>query len=82
MTASACPNVCHCSDRNGVVVQCTSRNLESIPPNLPKDTVVLLLSSNRIRHVPKETFTGLHRLRELDLSHNAIESVEAGAFLV
>ncbi|KAE8278256.1 Leucine-rich repeat-containing protein 3 Precursor [Larimichthys crocea] len=72
----ACPKICHCTDRNGVVVQCTSRNLESIPPNLPKDTVVLLLSSNRIRHIPKEAFTDLHRLRELDLSHNAIESVE------
>ncbi|XP_010741865.3 leucine-rich repeat-containing protein 3 [Larimichthys crocea] len=76
----ACPKICHCTDRNGVVVQCTSRNLESIPPNLPKDTVVLLLSSNRIRHIPKEAFTDLHRLRELDLSHNAIESVEVGAF--
>ncbi|KAK5875371.1 hypothetical protein CesoFtcFv8_027854 [Champsocephalus esox] len=76
MTAYACPKICHCTDRNGVVMQCTSRNLENIPLNLPKDTVVLLLSSNRIRHIPKETFTELHRLRELDLSHNAIESVE------
>ncbi|XP_059183756.1 leucine-rich repeat-containing protein 3-like [Centropristis striata] len=80
MTACACPKICHCTDRNGVVVQCTSRNLETIPSNLPKDTVVLLLSSNRIRHIPKETFTDLHRLRELDLSHNAIETVEVGAF--
>ncbi|XP_060888949.1 leucine-rich repeat-containing protein 3-like [Labrus mixtus] len=80
MTARACPKVCHCSDRNGVVVQCTSRNLESIPTNLPKDTVVLLLSSNRIRHITREAFTDLHRLRELDLSQNAIENVEVGAF--
>ncbi|XP_031708294.1 leucine-rich repeat-containing protein 3-like [Anarrhichthys ocellatus] len=80
MTAYACPNNCHCTDRNGVVVQCTSRNLENIPPNLPKDTVVLLLSSNQIRNIPKETFSDLHHLRELDLSHNAIESVEVGAF--
>lgn len=80
VTAAACPHNCHCADRNGVVVQCTSRNLERIPPNLPKDTVVLLLSSNRIRKVPRETFTGLPRLRELDLSHNAVESVDVGAF--
>ncbi|KAM4560583.1 leucine-rich repeat-containing protein 3-like [Odontesthes bonariensis] len=76
----ACPNICHCTDRNGMVVQCTSRNLENIPPNLPKDTAVLLLSSNRIRHISKEDFADLHRLRELDLSHNSLESVEAGAF--
>ncbi|XP_034410670.1 leucine-rich repeat-containing protein 3-like [Cyclopterus lumpus] len=80
MMAYACPNNCQCTDRNGVVVQCTSRNLESIPSDLPKDTVVLLLSSNQIRNIPKETFAELHRLRELDLSHNAIESVEVGAF--
>ncbi|XP_070814064.1 leucine-rich repeat-containing protein 3-like [Chaetodon trifascialis] len=79
-TVHACPKICHCTDRNGVVVQCTSRNLENIPLNLPKDTVVLLLSSNRIRHIPKEAFADLHRLRELDLSHNAIESMEVGAF--
>ncbi|XP_061910738.1 leucine-rich repeat-containing protein 3-like isoform X1 [Entelurus aequoreus] len=78
--AQACPKSCHCADRNGAVVQCTSRNLENIPSNLPQNTVVLLLSSNRIRHVPKEAFMDLHRLRELDLSHNLIESLEVGAF--
>nr|XP_054603474.1 leucine-rich repeat-containing protein 3-like [Nothobranchius furzeri] len=76
----ACPKMCHCSERNGMVVQCTSHNLESIPSNLPKDTVVLLLSSNRIRHIPKEAFAELHCLRELDVSHNSLESVEVGAF--
>ncbi|XP_038138086.1 leucine-rich repeat-containing protein 3-like [Cyprinodon tularosa] len=76
----ACPHVCHCSERNGKVVQCTSRNLEIIPANLPKDTVVLLLSSNRIRHVHKEAFADLKHLRELDLSHNSLESVEVGSF--
>ncbi|XP_058478377.1 leucine-rich repeat-containing protein 3-like [Solea solea] len=80
VTAYSCPTTCHCTDRNGVVVQCTSRNLEKIPPDLPKDTVVLLLSSNHIRHVTKEAFADLHHLKELDLSHNAIETVEAGAF--
>ncbi|XP_057686287.1 leucine-rich repeat-containing protein 3-like [Corythoichthys intestinalis] len=78
--AHACPQRCHCSERNGAVVQCTSRNLENIPTNLPKDTVVLLLSSNQITHIPKAAFMNLHRLRELDLSHNLIESLEVGAF--
>uniref|UniRef100_A0A667Y1J8 Leucine-rich repeat-containing protein 3 n=1 Tax=Myripristis murdjan TaxID=586833 RepID=A0A667Y1J8_9TELE len=77
---STCPRSCHCTDRNGVVVQCTSRNLEKIPPDLPKDTIILLLSSNRIRNVPKQAFKDLHRLRELDLSYNSIENVETDAF--
>lgn len=80
VTVHTCPKICHCSDGNGMVVQCTSLNLDHIPDNLPKDTVVLLLSSNQITHIPKEAFLDLHRLRELDLSHNAIESVEVGAF--
>ncbi|KAM9829774.1 leucine-rich repeat-containing protein 3-like [Syngnathus typhle] len=76
----SCPQRCHCAERNGAVVQCTSRNLENIPSNLPEDTAVLLLSSNQITHIPKEAFADLRRLRELDLSHNLIESLEAGAF--
>ncbi|XP_029942099.1 leucine-rich repeat-containing protein 3-like [Salarias fasciatus] len=76
----ACPRICHCSDRNGLVVQCTSRDLDHIPPHLPKDTAVLLLSSNRIRHLPKGALADLHLLRELDLSQNALDSVEADAF--
>ncbi|XP_056157462.1 leucine-rich repeat-containing protein 3-like [Lampris incognitus] len=78
--ASVCPKSCHCTERNGVVVQCTSSNLESIPSSLPRDTVVLLLSSNQIRHVPSGAFKDLDRLRELDLSHNFIRSLEDGAF--
>ncbi|XP_076028174.1 leucine-rich repeat-containing protein 3-like [Genypterus blacodes] len=79
-SASACPQRCHCTDRNGLVVQCSSRNLDRIPQNLPPDTAVLLLSSNSIRRVPPQAFAALRRLRELDLSHNAIDAVEADAF--
>ncbi|XP_071018071.1 leucine-rich repeat-containing protein 3-like [Oncorhynchus clarkii lewisi] len=79
--ATPCPKSCHCSERNGVVVQCVSRSLDQIPPDLPEDTVTLLLSSNRISHIPNQAFKDLRRLKELDLSHNHIESIDAGAFL-
>ncbi|XP_073710767.1 leucine-rich repeat-containing protein 3 [Misgurnus anguillicaudatus] len=79
--ASACPKICHCSERNGLtVVQCSSRNLEEIPPDLPQDTVSLLLSSNHITKIPNQAFKYLPWLQELDLSRNAIETVDAGAF--
>ncbi|KAJ0009392.1 hypothetical protein NQD34_001094 [Periophthalmus magnuspinnatus] len=82
MTESAgnCPRSCHCSDRGGMVVQCMSRSLDTIPSELPRDTAVLLLSSNSIKHIPREAFGELPHLKELDLSHNNIESVEVGAF--
>uniref|UniRef100_A0A8C1W0C3 Leucine-rich repeat-containing protein 3 n=1 Tax=Cyprinus carpio TaxID=7962 RepID=A0A8C1W0C3_CYPCA len=77
----ACPKSCHCSERNGLsVVQCSSRNLEEIPSDLPHDTVSLFLSSNHITKIPNQAFKNLPWLQELDLSRNAIETVDAGAF--
>ncbi|XP_076858647.1 leucine-rich repeat-containing protein 3 [Brachyhypopomus gauderio] len=79
--ASACPKTCLCTERGGLVaVQCASRNLETIPTDLPRDTVSLLLSSNYITTIPSQAFKGLPHLQELDLSRNAIENVDAGAF--
>ncbi|CAL8266140.1 unnamed protein product [Lota lota] len=79
--APACPKSCHCVAKGGLTaVQCASRNLDRIPPDLPRDTAVLLLSSNRITSVPGQAFKDLRHLQELDLSHNAIETVDAGAF--
>ncbi|XP_063068920.1 leucine-rich repeat-containing protein 3 [Engraulis encrasicolus] len=81
-SSSSCPRGCHCSERSGglTVVQCTARNLDSVPQDLPRDTVALLLSSNLIRHIPSQAFRNLPRLQELDLSRNRIETVDAGAF--
>ncbi|KAL7891015.1 hypothetical protein AOLI_G00004910 [Acnodon oligacanthus] len=80
-TVLTCPKNCHCTERNGhKTVQCTSRDLEKIPANIPEDTVSLQLASNRITHIPSQAFKGLRRLQELDISNNAIEVVEEGAF--
>uniref|UniRef100_A0A8D2ZNK2 Leucine-rich repeat-containing protein 3 n=1 Tax=Scophthalmus maximus TaxID=52904 RepID=A0A8D2ZNK2_SCOMX len=77
----ACPASCHCIEKSGMtVVQCVSRDLEKIPLDLPRDTVVLLLASNRITHIPNHAFRELHYLQELDLSNNEIETVDAAAF--
>ncbi|XP_066518784.1 leucine-rich repeat-containing protein 3-like [Hoplias malabaricus] len=81
-TVNTCPKNCHCTDRNGLkTVQCTSRDLEKIPANIPEDTVSLQLASNRIIRIPSQAFKGLRRLQDLDISNNAIEVVEEGAFL-
>ncbi|KAG7501472.1 leucine-rich repeat-containing protein 3-like [Solea senegalensis] len=77
----SCPTGCHCIEKAGMtVVQCVSRNLEKIPSDLPRDTVVLLLSSNHITHIPNHAFKELHYLQEVDLSHNDIETMDVGAF--
>ncbi|KAG9277910.1 leucine-rich repeat-containing protein 3-like [Astyanax mexicanus] len=80
-TVSTCPRYCHCSERSGLkTVQCSSRELEKIPDDIPEDTAFLQLASNRISHIPSQAFKGLRRLQELDVSNNAIEVVEEGAF--
>ncbi|XP_056244540.1 leucine-rich repeat-containing protein 3 [Seriola aureovittata] len=77
----ACPASCHCIEKSGMtVVQCMSRNLEKIPSDLPRDTVVLLLASNHITHIPNHAFKELHYLQEVDLSNNEIETMDVGAF--
>ncbi|XP_005997004.1 leucine-rich repeat-containing protein 3 [Latimeria chalumnae] len=79
--SSTCPKPCQCLDRNGTtVVHCSSRNLEEVPKDLPADTVALLLESNKITKIPSNIFKSLHWLQELDLSKNAIEAIDVGAF--
>ena len=40
--ASSCPSVCRCSTHSaGVDVGCGNRRLDSIPPDLPKNTYKL-----------------------------------------
>ncbi|KPP59013.1 hypothetical protein Z043_123111 [Scleropages formosus] len=75
---SDCPESCRCTERDGLTVQCVSRDLEVIPGDLPRNTVTLLLASNRISHVPRGSFRELPQLQELDLSRNAIETLDAG----
>ncbi|XP_040213346.1 leucine-rich repeat-containing protein 3-like [Rana temporaria] len=78
---SPCPKSCQCSDNNGgIVVQCSSRNLEEIPIDLPMETVSLKLDANRIHQVPNNAFKDLTSLQELDLSKNSIEKIELSAF--
>ncbi|KAK1798095.1 hypothetical protein P4O66_000590 [Electrophorus voltai] len=80
-TLSPCPNDCKCTERNQLkMVHCVSRNLNQIPTDIPEDTVSLQLASNRITYIPSQAFKGLHLLQELDISNNAIEAVEEGAF--
>ncbi|XP_044160993.1 leucine-rich repeat-containing protein 3 [Bufo gargarizans] len=77
----SCPKSCQCSDNSGsMVVQCSSRNLEEIPIDLPMDTVSLKLDANKIQSVPNNAFKDLTYLQELDLSRNSIEKIELSAF--
>ncbi|KAG8432635.1 hypothetical protein GDO86_017036 [Hymenochirus boettgeri] len=78
---ASCPKSCQCSDISGAtVVQCSSKNLEEIPIDIPMDTVSLKLDANKIHQVPNNAFKDLNHLQELDLSRNSIKTIELAAF--
>ncbi|NWW85952.1 LRRC3 protein, partial [Rhynochetos jubatus] len=78
---SSCPPSCQCTERAGAkAVLCSSRHLEEIPRDIPKDAVFLKLDANSITRIPSNAFRHLSRLEELDLSRNAIEKIDRAAF--
>ncbi|NXU80596.1 LRRC3 protein, partial [Oreotrochilus melanogaster] len=78
---SSCPPSCQCTERAGAkAVVCSSRHLEEIPEDIPRDAVFLKLDTNSITRIPGDAFKHLSLLEELDLSGNAIEQIEAAAF--
>ncbi|XP_028820006.1 leucine-rich repeat-containing protein 3B isoform X2 [Denticeps clupeoides] len=79
-----CPKGCTCVRGeplfHGLNVTCSQARLKEIPPDLASDTVILRLDHNHIAGVPDRAFHGLRLLRELNLSHNAVETLGESAF--
>ncbi|XP_060034605.1 opticin [Erinaceus europaeus] len=59
-------------------VYCDDAELDSVPP-LPQTTTYLYARFNRISHIRVEDFTGLTKLKRLDLSSNSISSIDDDA---
>ncbi|XP_058699998.1 leucine-rich repeat-containing protein 3 [Poecile atricapillus] len=78
---SSCPPSCQCTERAGAkAVLCSSRHLEEIPKDIPRDVVFLKLDANSITRIPSNAFRHLSHLEEIDLSRNAIEKIDRAAF--
>lgn len=58
---------------------CESRQLTCIPQNYP-GSVVFMLGQNSLQMVPRQSFASSRMLRQLDMSNNAIYSIEDNAF--
>ncbi|ESO97440.1 hypothetical protein LOTGIDRAFT_115178, partial [Lottia gigantea] len=71
-----CPSKCVCSrDNVNIRVDCSGKNLTSVPQNFDRYTTHLDLSMNNITTIPKETFNKLQYLRELRLVSNNIQEL-------
>lgn len=60
---------------------CTGQALSTVPPDLPADTGILLLSANRLVSVSISTFLRLAQLQDLDLSDNGLVALHTGPTL-
>ncbi|MBN3284122.1 LRTM2 protein, partial [Polyodon spathula] len=76
-TAWACPIQCEC---NSTVVDCSDRELLSLPSNLPPNTKTLLLLNNKLSSLSPGAFSNLTSLERLDLSNNFLDNLPASLF--
>ncbi|XP_074665138.1 platelet glycoprotein Ib alpha chain isoform X1 [Strix aluco] len=62
-------------------VNCTGQTLSAVPPGLPADTGILLLSINRLTSLSTAAFLPLPQLQDLDLSNNGLVALHTGPLL-
>ncbi|CAD5219599.1 unnamed protein product [Bursaphelenchus xylophilus] len=74
---NACPAGCFC---HHTVVDCSGRELDQVPEELPHFTTELRLNKNNLKEIKvSDGFGGLKNLRKLDLGQNQIKNIENGA---
>ncbi|CAI9733149.1 homolog 2 slit-like isoform X1 [Octopus vulgaris] len=76
-TGRNCPTSCSCI---GTTVDCSFRNLQYVPSDIPKDTKRLDLKGNNITIIRRTDFEGLSNLQVLQLPENRITKIEKEAF--
>lgn len=74
-----CAQRCDCLPKL-LIVNCSSRQLASVPEGVPVNTHALNLSINHLKTLARRRFSGLTQLRELDLSDNMLTVIEVEAF--
>ncbi|XP_041325358.1 leucine-rich repeat-containing protein 53 [Pyrgilauda ruficollis] len=63
-------------------VNCTGQALIAVPPDLPADTGILLLSDNRLESLSTTAFLSLAQLQDIDLTNNGLVALHTGALLL
>ncbi|CAC5358765.1 unnamed protein product [Mytilus coruscus] len=77
-----CPTSCLCTtNSNGTDVDCSSKQLKSIPRNFPNDTMNITMSFNPIFLVRKGSFQNMTVLSRLRMMLCDIRLIMPGAFI-
>lgn len=88
-SVQCCPSVCQCTTRNfQTSVDCSRKNLLTIPATIPYNTTELDLSHNYVQDLTyvfqnqnnNSEFLGLENLEILKLSNNSISSITESVF--
>ncbi|CAI9728721.1 uncharacterized protein LOC115215701 isoform X4 [Octopus vulgaris] len=73
-----CEAICKCLKHS--TIDCTNRNLTSIPQAIPADVVTLRLEGNKIANIENGSLEGLDTLKTLFLGNNMITNIEDGSW--
>lgn len=79
VNVSFCPSSCSCIRRaydNWLIVNCTARSLSTFPQNIPLNTSILQISSNKIQNVDLSILEQYPNLRVINLSNNSISDLK------
>ncbi|KAM3857937.1 leucine-rich repeat and immunoglobulin-like domain-containing nogo receptor-interacting protein 1 [Diretmus argenteus] len=75
-----CPQPCKCNIVE-LEVNCSERQLATVPNGLPQDSQLLNITHNKIKTLVHQQFKTLTQLWDLDLSDNILVMIEVEAFL-
>ena len=72
-----CPEKCTCS---GGLVDCSNKDMDRVPFNIPEEATELRLHTNKITQIPDYAFAKLGKLVKLDICNNHIRELSPNAF--
>lgn len=73
-------SMCHTYMHPKPLLDCSSKDLNNIPSDLPSDIVKMDLSSNSIKHLRPKQFLLSKDLKLLNLSSNSLQHIDIAAF--
>ncbi|KAJ8049397.1 Insulin-like growth factor-binding protein complex acid labile subunit [Holothuria leucospilota] len=74
--------ICECFDVGtaSYEVNCSRRNLDACPENIPSNVTKLILSHNLLQVISSNIFNSMTSLKYLDISHNFLKDLSQDSF--